>query len=268
MAENIATPRLATGENILATLKLPEISPATDEQILGYLRQSCKIAEIAAQTEQAALILSLCEQLDITVSEDELQAAGDTFRQEHKLLSASETLAWFARQRVTVEDWSEGIRVSLLLQKLKERLFGEMINTQYLTDRNIFQQIALSQILVLDLIEAMRITQALREDKATFCRLALEHSKGRQSKDNGGFVGVRFLAELMPELSQALAEAKEGEVIGPVQTKLGYHILQIEKRFEPDFREVREQVLEFMFNTWLKNQTNSSSSYEKTHIGL
>jgi hypothetical protein len=48
----------------------------------------------------------VCEQRGITVSEEELQAAGDEFRQEYKLLGASATLAWFSQHRITVQDWA------------------------------------------------------------------------------------------------------------------------------------------------------------------
>ena len=260
MEETLATPRLTTSEETLASLKLPEISPATDEQIVAYLRHTYKIAEIATDAETDVLILNLCEQLDITVSEDELQAAGDTFRQENKLLGASETLAWLAQQRITVEDWSQGVRVALLTQKLKQRLFGETIDTLYLTNRDSFKRVALSQILVIELTDALKIAQALRENNASFCALALKYSKGKQSKENGGFVGVRFLTELLPELTHAVTEAKEGQVIGPIQTKLGYHILRIEQWFPIDLKEAREQVLELLFKTGLKSKRNSVSS--------
>jgi parvulin-like peptidyl-prolyl isomerase len=128
------------------------------------------------------------------------------------LLGASEAFAWLAQQQITVEDWSQGIRVSLLTQKLKEHLFGEAVDTHYVSNRDNYRRVALSQILVRDLTEAAKIAQALREEKASFCGLALKHSKKKQSKENGGFVGVCFLAELLPEIAQAISEAKEGEV--------------------------------------------------------
>jgi len=34
------------------------------------------------------------------------------------------------------------------------------------------------------------------EENASFCAL-LEYSKGKQSKENGGFVGIRFISEPM-----------------------------------------------------------------------
>jgi parvulin-like peptidyl-prolyl isomerase len=254
MSENLTTPRIRSGENIAATLKLPEISPATNVDILAYLRHSYKMAEIAAHAQEYALILAISQQLEINVSEDELQLAGDKFREENRLFTAAETLTWLEKQRIQIEDWSESIRVKLLKQKLLEVLFGANVDSQYLVDPNVFQRVALSQILVVDLTDALRIVQKLREDKSLFCSLAIEYSKGRQSKDNGGFVGIRFLGELMPELSEAISNGQEGEVIGPIQTNLGYHILKIENKFLPDFREVKEQVLEFLFQTWLKSK--------------
>jgi len=250
-------------QGTLEKLALPEIPFATAEDIVAYLRRSYQLAEIATLAERDVLTFSICKQLGITVSDEELQTAGDAFRQEHKLLGASETIAWLTQQRITVEDWSQGIRLSLLTQKLKEHLFGESVDIDYISNRDNYRRIALSQVLVRDLTEALKITQALREENASFCTLALEHSKGKQSKENGGFVGIRFLAQLLPEIAQAVAGVKEGEVIGPVQTKLGYHILRIEKWFPAELNEVREQVLESLFQGWLYVGSHSDHRAEQ-----
>lgn len=242
----------------LEKIILPEISPATDAQIVAYLRRSHKIAEITAQAEREALILSLCEQLGVTISDEEWQAGGDAFRLEYKLLGIAETQAWLKQQRITVDDWSEGIKIALLEKKLKEHLFGLVVDSHYITNRDNYKRVALSQILVTDLTEALKIARAIREEQASFCALALKHSKGKQSQTNGGFAGIRFVVELMQEIAQAIADAKEGEVIGPIHTKLGYHILRVEKWFLPELNEsVREQILESMFQTWLKEQSIS-----------
>ena len=249
-------------QETLEKLLLPEISTATDDAVVAYLRHSFQFAEIAALAEQDILILAVCEQLGLTLTDEELQAAGDAFRLEHKLLGASETLAWLGKQRISVEDWSQGIRVSLLTQKLKEHLFGETVDSHYITNRDDYRRVALSQILVRDFTKALKIAQALRVEKASFCALALEHSRGKQSQQNAGFVGIRFLAELLPEITKAVAEAKEGEVVGPIQTKLGYHILRIEKWFSAELGEVREKVLESLFQAWLHAGNSSDSGAE------
>lgn len=235
----------------LEKLTFPQITSATDGDILSYLRSSQKLAEIAELAEREALILAICEQIGITVTDEELQAKGDEFRLEHKLLGASETMSWLAQQRITVEDWSQGIRVSLLTQKLKEHLFGEAVDGHYLSNRDDYRRVGLSQILVRDLMKALEIAQLLREQKGSFCGLALQYSQGKQSKENGGFAGVRFVAELLPEIAKVVLEAPVGDIIGPIQTKLGYHVIRVEQWFPAELGEVREQVLDFLFQSWL-----------------
>jgi parvulin-like peptidyl-prolyl isomerase len=235
----------------------PEIAPATDAEIVAYLRYSCKFAEIAALAERDALVLNLCERLGITVSDEEWQAAGDAFRAEHKLFGVAQTNAWLSQQRITVDEWSEGIRIQLLTKQLKEHLFGADVDGYYLSNRDRYRRVALSQILVLDEVEALKIVRMLREENASFCALALEYSKGKKSQENGGFVGIRFLAEIMPEIAQAISTAQEGEAIGPIQTKLGYHIFRVEKWFLHQLSEsAREQILESLFQAWLKEQSS------------
>lgn len=238
----------------LEKLTLPEIIPASDEDILAYLRHSFTIAEIAAAAEQNTLIVKTCEQLGITVTDEELQAEGNSFRHTHKLLGISETLAWLKQQRITAEDWTQGIRLSLLNRKLKEHLFAPTVDAHYINNRDDYKRVALSQILVKDLTQATTIAQLLREKQVSFPALALEYSRGKQSKENGGFVGVRFLAELLPEITKVITDAQEGEVIGPIQTQMGYHILRIEKWFPANLSESREQILESLFQIWLKTK--------------
>ena len=236
-------------------VSVSEIAPATDEDVIAYLRYSHKIAEYAVLAERNAFVLNICQQFGLTVTDEELQTAGDAFRLEHKLLGISETLVWLQQQRITVEDWSRGIRLELLTKKLKKYLFGDAVDGYYLSNRKHYERVALSHILVSDLTDAKKVTYAIQESNESFCALALEYSKGKQSKQNGGFVGIRFLSELMPEIVQAIAQAKEGEVIGPIHTKLGYHILRIEKCFPAEFSESREQVLESLFQDWLQANT-------------
>ncbi|ARV61420.1 peptidylprolyl isomerase [Nostocales cyanobacterium HT-58-2] len=235
------------------------VTLATDVEVLTYLRRGAKFAEIAAKAERDAAVLANCEKLGITVSDEEWQAAGDAFRQQHKLWGTAETFAWLDQQRITIEEWSEGIRVTLLEKKLKEHLFGGSVDGAYLSNRDNYKRVALSQILVIDLATAWKIIQTLREGHASFCALALEHSKGKQSQENGGFVGIRFLVELLPEIVEAITDAKECEIVGPIQSKLGYHVLRVEKWFPTQLnQEAREQILDSMFQVWLHKVKNST----------
>ncbi|MBW4619982.1 MAG: peptidylprolyl isomerase [Cyanosarcina radialis HA8281-LM2] len=238
----------------------PKVEPATDEAIANYLRYTCKMAEIAALAERDTAILKACEELKIVISDEELQATGDEFRVKHKLLTASETLAWLEKQRIGPEDWTQGIRMQLLMQKLKERLFLDAIDAHYLTNREEYQRVAFSQIMVAELPVALQIAQTLRAEKVSFAAMAIEHSKAYPSSQHGGFVGIRFLSSLVPEIKQALAGIPEGEIIAPVKTNLGYHILRVEKWFPPSLNEsVRAEILEVLFQGWLISNAGDRS---------
>ncbi|BAZ29077.1 PpiC-type peptidyl-prolyl cis-trans isomerase [Cylindrospermum sp. NIES-4074] len=234
-------------------LTVVAVPRATDAQILAYLRRSTKLAEIAALAERDALILAVCEQLEITISDAEWQKAGDAFRLERQFWGTLETLSWLEQQRIRIQDWSQGIKVALLEKKLKEYLFGATVDSAYISNKKSFRRVALSQILVFDLTTAEEILQTLQDENGSFCVLALEHSQGKLSQQNGGFVGIRSLIELSPAIAAAINEAKEGEVIGPIQTKLGYHLLKVEKWFTSELNpSIREQIMDTMFEVWLE----------------
>lgn len=236
-------------------------SPVTDAEILQRLRQTHQILEITTATQQDKLIVNLCEMLKITVDDPELQAAGDTFRLSHHLTSATKTIKWFNQQQISVEDWTEGLRISLLKQKLKQELFGDRVDAHYLQNRDQFRRVALSQILVSDRAIAQQIFNQLKQEPQRFCEFALDYSEAKVSQQQGGFVGIRFLSELMPEVVAAIAEAEAGTLIEPIQTRLGFHILKVEKWFPTQLNEaVREMILEALFNSWLQQIMNSAGS--------
>ncbi|BAZ13506.1 PpiC-type peptidyl-prolyl cis-trans isomerase [Calothrix sp. NIES-4071] len=238
----------------LVSLDKPTLKSATDAEIVAYLRHSAKFAEIASAAEREALILSYCERFNISVTDEEWQAAGDAFRLERKLWGNNETMAWLQQQRIDVEQWSEGVKIALLTRKLKEHLFGLAVDAAYINNRDNYRRVALSQILAPDLATANKIIHLLREENASFAALALQHSKGKQSQENGGFVGVRYLVELISEIRSVVSNASEGEIIGPVESKLGYHVLRVEKWFPTELSEsVRDEIMNSLFESWLSN---------------
>lgn len=235
-----------------------KVSTPTETEIIAYLRHSYRWGEILDAVEQEAIVVALCQQLGIEITDQEWQAAGDAFRHEKQLLGIQQTQTWLKQQKITLDEWSEGIKHQLMLTKLKEHLFGGNADGYYMTNRDRYRRVALSQILVRDLNQANEISQLLREENASFCALAIEHSLGKQSKTNGGFMGICYLSEIAPEIAQAITDVEEGTIVGPIQTKVGYHILKIEKRFPLKFdKSSRDQVLESLWRVWLQEHKSS-----------
>ena len=71
------------------------------------------------------------------------------------------------------------------------------------------------------------------------------------SRANGGLIGPLDVSLLSSTLVAALASLKVGEMTEPIQTPLGYQVLRLEDRTEPEpipFEEVRDRISENVFN--------------------
>jgi peptidyl-prolyl cis-trans isomerase D len=80
---------------------------------------------------------------------------------------------------------------------------------------------------------------------ADFQTLAREHSEDPGSKDLGGDLGWFGRGRMVPEFEEAVFSAKPGDIVGPIRSQFGFHIIQVEG-FRPEhqrpFEEVQEQV--------------------------
>jgi parvulin-like peptidyl-prolyl isomerase len=65
------------------------------------------------------------------------------------------------------------------------------------------------------------------------------------SKDKGGDLGEVARGELLPDLDKAVFNAQPGTVIGPIETKSGWHIFKVEARLPsevPAFESVKDRL--------------------------
>ena len=231
---------------------LPPATPIADMELLAFLRQTHQIAGLAQAAEQSVRIVQVCEHLGITVSEAELQAAGDAFRVQHRLTTVPQTLAWLQRQRISLEDWSEGIRCQLLTHKLQEQLFGESVDNYYLQNRKHYDRVALSQIVVSDLDLAQHLQKSLTVTPEAFCALALQYSILKEAQTKGGFMGVCYRSELAPELREAISDLEPGAIVGPIATLGSYHLLKLEQCLPTQLTTaLRKHILNSMLQVWL-----------------
>ncbi len=67
----------------------------------------------------------------------------------------------------------------------------------------------------------------------SFSEMAIKHSEDPGSKDNGGSLGWVSRGSLVKEFETAAFTAEIGEIVGPIETEFGFHILEtLEKKGE------------------------------------
>jgi len=85
----------------------------------------------------------------------------------------------------------------------------------------------------------------IAETGADFGELAAKHSADPGSKDNGGDLGWFGRGQMVKEFEDAVWGGTPGDILGPVESQFGYHIIRVEgfrPERQPPFDEVREQV--------------------------
>jgi len=67
--------------------------------------------------------------------------------------------------------------------------------------------------------------------KDNFAAKAKEFSKDPGSANNGGSLGeTADLSQLVPEFANAVKKGKAGDIVGPIRTQFGYHIIYIQNK--------------------------------------
>jgi parvulin-like peptidyl-prolyl isomerase len=69
---------------------------------------------------------------------------------------------------------------------------------------------------------------------ADFAKLAKENSDDPGSKEEGGSLGFFSRGDMVPEFEKAAFDAQKGQVVGPVETQFGYHIIKVEDKKAPE----------------------------------
>lgn len=93
--------------------------------------------------------------------------------------------------------------------------------------------------------EESKANEVLAKVKAggDFAALAVEFSKDTGSKAKGGSVGWFEKGRMVEEFSNAAFAAEKGAIVGPVETRFGFHIIEVlDKRDATPLEEVKPQI--------------------------
>ena len=93
--------------------------------------------------------------------------------------------------------------------------------------------------------EARKVLALASRKDADFKDLAMKYSKDPTVKTNFGDLGYFFRNQMAPEFSDPVFRAKEGQVIGPIKTQFGFHVIKVIDRSvgkQLSYEEVSDQV--------------------------
>ena len=94
------------------------------------------------------------------------------------------------------------------------------------------EQVRARHILVADPATAATVLAKLKAG-GDFAALAKQYSTDAASKVKGGELGFFGKGQMVPQFQDAAFAAKVGQIVGPVKSPFGYHIIQVEEKKPP-----------------------------------
>lgn len=223
------------------------------EQVLSFLKNNIQIKDVSQRILYQRVIQKAAQERGITVTPEEIQADAERQRRELRLEKAADTLAWLADQLISPEDWEIGIRDRLLSKKLADHLFAKDIEKIFGQNKLNFDQILLYQIIFSDEKLAQEIFYQLEEQEISFYEAAHLYDIDEKRRTQCGCEGKIDRWKLKSDLAVAVFGAKIGEVIGPLKTAHGYHLLMVEEFISAELTPERyQEILDKMFHEWLE----------------
>ncbi|RRQ23109.1 peptidylprolyl isomerase [Thiohalobacter thiocyanaticus] len=106
------------------------------------------------------------------------------------------------------------------------------------------------------------------ETGADFADLARSHSTDKVSASNGGDLGWVNPGDMVPEFEEAMNRLEPGEISEPVQTRFGWHLIQVLERRERDSTDdyqrsraremIRQRKTDEEMELWLRRLRDES----------
>jgi len=208
------------------------------------------------------LIKDRADRLGLSVSSEELKDAMSRLKDQYGIKSDAEFEESLRKSGMARGDMEARLRDTILMNKVfakelrqREDLSDKELRERYDREKERYrlpERARLREIVVLKPDDPSKVEAARKRatDLAAkgrtedFAKLATTSSDAG-TKDKGGDLGEVARGELLPDLDKAVFNATAGTVLGPIESKSGWHILKVETRLPsevPAFESVKDRL--------------------------
>jgi peptidyl-prolyl cis-trans isomerase C len=211
-------------------------------------------AQILSQLIRSQLLQAGAEELGVEVTDDDVAAKRDEIVEEFGGEEAFEQV--IEQNNLTEDEVDAQLRDLALQDGVQEALTADLdvsdeeIQAAFEADAQgqFGEQRSARHILVETEAEAQQVLERL-EAGEDFAAIATEVSTDTGSAERGGDLGQFGRGQMVPPFEEAVFGAEVGDVVGPVQTDFGFHVIEVtDVAPAPELSEVeddiRDQLLE------------------------
>ena len=227
--------------------------------ILEQLKISRKIPEIIEQIFTRRIVRAEAERLGIKVEIPELQEAADLFRAKNRLISARITEKWLEMNQLSLDEFEMIVHLELLSDKLKSIVLKDKVEQHFYQHQLDFDRVVISEVILTNKELATELYYAIRAEEISFQDVATKYITDPELKRKGGYLGQIKRKDLNPGLRSVFSVTTYPQVVKPIATSQGFHLIWLEEKIEatlePDiYQEIQSQLFTEFLREKIMNQ--------------
>lgn len=234
-----------------------QFTTITAEDILKQVKLSLQIPDLIQSIVSHRIISDAATEAGITVDNEELQQAADTIRALQKLHGAQETFAWLDKHHLSIDDLEEIAHFTIISQKLTTHLFADKVEPYFYENQLDYAGVVMYEVVLEDEDLAMELFYSIQEEEISFYDVAHKYIEDKELRRKGGYRGILSRKDLKSEISAAVFAATPPEVLKPIVTSKGMHLILVEEIIQAELNDqLRYQIWSELFGEWVINQKN------------
>ena len=225
------------------------------EDMLKHIKISCQVPDIVEAIATRKVIADAAKEAGIKAEPQELQQTADSLRLANNLVKAEDTWSWLQKYNLSLDEFEEIVEINVLSAKLANHLFAEKVEPFFLEHQLNYAGAFIYEVVLDDEDLALEHFYGLQENEISFQHIAREYIQDPELRRAGGYRGMQQRSDLRPEISAAVFAAYPPQILKPIVTQKGVHLISVEEIVQPQLNEsLRLKILGDLFSAWLKQQ--------------
>jgi parvulin-like peptidyl-prolyl isomerase len=239
----------------------------TKEDIFQQVKLSLKTTELMEGIITRKVIANAAKDAGIKVEVEELQLMADKFRQMYNLHSAEDTWAWMKQHNMSLDDFEEVVANHALSTKLAVHLFADKIEPYFYEHQLDYAAVVMYEVVLDNEDLAIELFYAIKEGEISFYDVAHKYIQDVELRRKGGYLGMVYRKNLKPNISAAVFAAKPPQVLKPIVTSKGVHLILVEEIIERQLDNwLRNKIAAELFDEWTNNSLTQFKSGQNIQI--
>lgn len=237
------------------------------EDFLTHLKLSSKIPKIIQEIAKRKIIELSAKKAGLNLKAEEVQQAADNFRIDNQLHNIKATWSWLEKHHLSLDDFEAIVYANALAEKLAQHLFANKVDSWFYEHQLDYAGVALYEVIIEEEDMAMELFCSLQEREICFHEVARKYIHKPSLRRAGGYLGIVRRTNLKPEISAAVFNASPPQILQPIKTHSGTHLILVEEIIQPELdEELRSEIISDLFTSWMKKKIKQLEI--KTHFNL